>query len=114
MAAIETRLQQAQAERMAPIDLITLLVSDEISRRAGRLLERRTKEADRGDAERTLNSFDFDFNRNMNRRLIYDLVAGEFINRREDALFLGPDGGQERAGAHGQSIMIFKTLYFKP
>src|ERR1022692_1901001 len=89
---IETRLQQAQAERMAPIDLISMLVSDEISRRAGRLLERRTKQADFRDAERTLDSFDFDFNKKMNRRLIYDLAAGDFINRREDGLFLGPPG----------------------
>jgi DNA replication protein DnaC len=91
-AVIETRLQQAQAERMAPIDLISLLVSDEIGRRAGRLLERRTKQADFRDAERTLDSFDFDFNKKMNRRLIYDLAAGDFINRREDGLFLGPPG----------------------
>jgi hypothetical protein len=35
-AVIETRLQQAQAERMAPIDLVSMLVSDEIGRRAGR------------------------------------------------------------------------------
>ena len=91
-AVMETRLQQAQAERMAPIDLISMLVSDEISRRAGRLLERRTKQADFRDAERTLDSFDFDFNKKMNRRLIYDLAAGDFINRREDGLFLGPPG----------------------
>jgi DNA replication protein DnaC len=89
---IETRLHQAQAERMAPIDPIFMLVSDEISRRAGRLLERRTKQADFRDAERTLDSFDFEFNKKMNRRLIYDLAAGDFINRREDALFLGPPG----------------------
>ena len=91
-AVIETRLQQAQTERMAPIDLISMLVSDELGRRAGRLLERRTKQAEFRDAERTLDSFDFDFNKKMNRRLIYDLAAGDFINRREDALFLGPPG----------------------
>lgn len=91
-AVIETRLQQAQTERMAPIDLMSMLVSDELSRRAGRLLERRTKQAEFRDAERTLDSFDFDFNKKMNRRLIYDLAAGDFINRREDALFLGPPG----------------------
>jgi DNA replication protein DnaC len=89
---LETRLRQAQTERMAPIDLISALVSDEIARRSSRLLARRTKQADFRDAERTLDSFDFDFNRKMNRRLIYDLAAGDFINRREDALFLGPPG----------------------
>ena len=40
-AVLETRLRQAQAEPMAPIDLLSSLVSDELTRRADRLLERR-------------------------------------------------------------------------
>ena len=42
---LETRLRQAQAEPMAPIDLISCLVSDELTRRADGLLERRRKQA---------------------------------------------------------------------
>ena len=37
-AVLETRLHQAQTERMAPIDLISCLVSDELQRRGDRLL----------------------------------------------------------------------------
>jgi hypothetical protein len=44
-AVLETRLQQAQAEAMAPIDLISCLVTDELTRRGDRLLERRIKQA---------------------------------------------------------------------
>ena len=44
-AVLETRLHQAQAEPMAPIDLISCLVSDELTRRSDRLLERRRKQA---------------------------------------------------------------------
>ncbi len=40
---LETRLHQAQAESMAPIDLLSCLVSDELNRRGERLLERRRK-----------------------------------------------------------------------
>ena len=39
-AVLETRLHQAQAEPMAPVDLISCLVSDELTRRTDRLLER--------------------------------------------------------------------------
>jgi len=42
---LETRLHQAQAEAMAPIDLISCLVADELTRRGDRLLERRRKQA---------------------------------------------------------------------
>ncbi len=40
-AVLETRLHQAQAEPMAPLDFISCLVSDELTRRSERLLERR-------------------------------------------------------------------------
>src|SRR5438132_3368865 len=91
-AVLETRLHQAQAEPMAPIDLISSLVSDELTRRADRLLQRRRKQAAFRDADRTLDNFDFTFNPKMNRSLVFDLATAAFINKREDALFLGPGG----------------------
>src|SRR3954469_10781159 len=89
-AVLETRLRQAQAEPMAPIDLVSCLVSDELQRRADRLLERRRKQAGFRDGNKTLDNFDFSFNPKMNRSLVFDLASGAFIDRREDALFLGP------------------------
>jgi DNA replication protein DnaC len=96
---LETRLRQAQAEPMAPIDLISCLVSDELTRRADRLLERRRKQAGFPDPHKSLDNFDFSFNAKMNRSLIFDLAAGGFISRREDVLFLGP-------GATGKSHLV--------
>src|SRR5437773_10218748 len=91
-AVIETRLHQAQAEPMAPIDLISCLVSDELTRRSDRLLERRRKEAQFRDPNTTLDNFDFNFNKTMNRSLVFDLATGAFIAKHEDSLFLGPPG----------------------
>ena len=91
-AVLETRLHQAQAEPMAPIDLISCLVSDELTRRSDRLLERRRKEAQFRDPNATLDSFDFNFNKKMNRSLVFDLATAAFLAKREDALFLGPPG----------------------
>jgi len=68
-AVLETRLRQAQSEPLAPIDLISCLVSDELARRGERLLERRKKQAQFRDAQKTLDNFDFNFNRKMNRSL---------------------------------------------
>src|ERR1700704_7166136 len=89
-AVLETRLHQAQAESMAPIDLISCLISDELMLRSDRLLERRRKQAGFRDANRALDSFDFTFNPKMNRSLVFELAACSFIGKREDALFLGP------------------------
>src|SRR4030066_820709 len=91
-AVLETRLLQAQAQSMAPIDLISCLISDELSRRSNRLLERRQKQAQFRDPQKTLENFDFTFNKKLNRSLVFDLAAAGFIAKREDALFLGPPG----------------------
>ena len=82
-AVLETRLHQAQAEPMAPIDLIACLISDELTRRGDRLLERRRKQAGFRDPHKTLDNFDFTFNPKMNRSLVFDLATCGFIAKRE-------------------------------
>jgi len=114
-AVLATRLHQAQAEAMAPIDLISCLVSDELTRRSERLLERRRKQAAFRDADKTLDNFDFNFNPKMNRSLIFDLATGAFLAKREDALFLGPGGSGKShlAQAIGQAVILqgYRVLY---
>lgn len=91
-AVLETRIRQAQVEAMARIDLISCLISDELSRRSDRLLERRRLQAAFRDPDKTLDNFDFTFNPKINRSRVFDLATATFITRREDALFLGPGG----------------------
>ena len=114
-AVLETRLRQAQAEAMLPIDLISCLVSDELTRRSDRLLERRRKQAAFRDPYRTLDNFDFTFNPKMNRSLVFNLATCTFIGKREDALFLGPGGtGKSHlAQAIGQAAIQqgYRVLY---
>src|SRR5439155_1666469 len=73
-AGLESRLLQAQAEPLAPIDFLSTLVGDELLRRQDRLLERRLKQAGFRDVGKTLDAFDFDFNRKLNRRPVEDWV----------------------------------------
>jgi DNA replication protein DnaC len=112
---LETRLHQAQTEAMAPIDLISCLVADELTRRGDRLLERRRKQAAFRDPQKTLDHFDFNFNPKMNRSLVFDLATCAFIGKREDALFLGPGGtGKSHlAQAIGQAAIQqgYRVLY---
>jgi DNA replication protein DnaC len=89
---LETRVLEAQTEKLLPLDFLSSLVSDELLRRQDRLLARRIKQAAFRDAGRSLDNFDFDFNKKMNRRLVFELAAGRFVAEHEDALFLGPPG----------------------
>ncbi len=90
--ALEARLRQAQADRMAPLDLVATLVTDELVRRQDRLLERRRTHARFRDPGKTLDTFDFDFNKKLDRARIFELATGRFIAAHDDALFLGPPG----------------------
>ena len=114
-AVLETRLHQAQAEPMPPIDFLSCLVTDELNRRDDRLLERRKKQAAFRDPHKSLDNFDFNFNKKMNRSLVFDLASSAFIARHEDALFLGPPGtGKSHlAQAIGQAAIHqgYRVLY---
>jgi len=105
--SVETRILQAQTDKMAHLDFVSALVSDELTRRSDRLVFRRLKQAEFRDANKTLDAFDFDFNKKMNRRLLFELATGQFVDRREDALFLGPPGtGKSHiAQAIGRSVI---------
>jgi DNA replication protein DnaC len=114
-AVLQTRIHQAQAEPMAPIDFLSCLVSDELTRRGDRLLERRRKHAKFRDPQKTLDNFDFNFNKKMNRSLVFDLATAQFVARHEDALFLGPPGtGKSHlAQAVGQAVITqgYRVIY---
>ena len=89
---LDTRLVQAQAENLVHLDFLSTLVGDELLRRRDRLLAKRLKEASFRDVNRTLDRFDFEFNKKMNRKVVFELATARFVAQREDALFLGPPG----------------------
>jgi len=91
-AVLETRLLEARSAALDPLDFLSTLVADELTRRADRLLARRITQAQFRDAGKTLDAFDWEFNKKMDRRLIFELATGRFIERREAALLLGPPG----------------------
>jgi DNA replication protein DnaC len=91
-AGLETRLLEAQAEKLAAVDFLSRLVLDELVRRQDRLLDRRLTEAGFRDVGKRLDTFDFEFNKKMNRRLVFELATGRFVAQHEDGLFLGPPG----------------------
>lgn len=91
-AGLETRLLQAQTEQQTPLDFLSTLVQDELVRRQDRLLDRRLQQAGFRDRGKTLDTFDFDYNKKLNRRLVFELATARFVNQHEDGLFLGPPG----------------------
>jgi len=113
--ALEARLLQAQSEKMPPLDFLSILVQDELKRRHDRLIDRRIKQAAFRDRAKTLDTFDFDFNKKMDRRMVYELATARFIGQREDAVLLGPPGTGKshlaQAIGHAAIQQGYKVLY---
>jgi DNA replication protein DnaC len=91
-AGLEARLLEAQAAKLAAGDFLSRLVQDELVRRQDRLLDRRLKQAGFRDVGKRLDTFDFDFNKTMNRALVFELATARWITQHADALFLGGPG----------------------
>ena len=91
-AGLETRLLEAQADKLPAIDFLSTLVGDELLRREDRLLARRVQQAGFRDPDKRLDTFDFDFNKKLNRRLVFELATGHFVAQHADGLLLGPPG----------------------
>lgn len=90
-SSLDVRLQEARGNQLDYMEFLELLLQDELNMREQRMIDRRTKAADFRD-QRTLDSFDFSFNASIERKQIYDLATGQFTERAEDVLLIGPPG----------------------
>jgi DNA replication protein DnaC len=114
-STLETRILQAQCEKMAHVDFLSALVGDELERRQDRLLVRRIKTAAFRDKDKFLDNFDFDFNKKIDRRMVFELATGHFIDRHDDAVLLGPPGTGKshlsQAIGHAAIKQGYKVVY---
>ena len=70
---------------------LELVLQDEMSVRDERQIERRTRTACFRD-QKTLEEFDWDFNRTIRRKRFFDLASGEFVRQHRGVLLVGPPG----------------------
>jgi DNA replication protein DnaC len=89
--SLEVRLQEAAANRLDHAEFLELVLADELAVRDERQIARGLKAA--GFREpKTLEDFDWDFNRSVKKKPIFDLAAGGFVRQHRDVLLAGPPG----------------------
>jgi DNA replication protein DnaC len=110
-AGLETRLREAQTEKLAPLDFLSRLVQDDLVRRQDRLLDRRVKQAGFRDVGKRLDTFDFAFNKKMNRALLFELATARWIPQHAHALFLGPPGSGKSHLAQAIGFAVIQQGY---
>jgi len=80
-----------QADRADYATYLLRLVEREVHDREARAAQRRVKAA-RFPVVKTLDTFDFAAQPSINHPLIRELARGEYIDRRENVLFIGNNG----------------------
>ena len=87
----EKLARQCATEGQDHVQFLARLVEMEMIDRERRLVERRIRQA-RFPVVKQLESFDFKAIPSLNKMLVLDLARGDYIERRENAILLGPSG----------------------
>jgi DNA replication protein DnaC len=114
-ASLPVRLQEATASRLSHLEFLELILQDEEMVREDRQRDRRIKAASFREIRR-LDAFDWSFNPQINKKQIYDLAAGRYLEEGRDVLMVGPPGvGKSHlAQALGyEAILQGKTVKYR-
>ena len=111
---LEARALEAVQGRLPFLDVFSMLLQDEMDRRTSALSERRFTLSGLKE-NKTLTDFDWQFNPKLPRRACLELLALKFIERREDALLIGPPGTGKshvaKAVAHAAILAGHRVFY---
>jgi DNA replication protein DnaC len=91
LETLEVRNRQAIEEKTAYVEFLERLLEDEVERRANKQLQLRLRRA-AFSSEKTLEGFNWSFNPSINRQQVLDLATGQWIERKEVVLIVGPSG----------------------
>ncbi len=91
LQTLPDRLAYARKSKLSHQEFLELVLQDEIDRREHRSLQLRIDKAGFTE-ERTLEGFDWDAPITFDRDRVRDLFGLGFLDRHEDAIFMGPVG----------------------
>jgi DNA replication protein DnaC len=88
---LEETLKKTQTDNISPVDILTLLASQEIAARQERLVKTRITQA-QFPVIKTLDAFDFSFPKSINKSLILNLFDLHFVEEKHNLIIMGPPG----------------------
>ena len=91
LETLPMRMNQALKEKWSFSQFLDFLLTDEVERRDVKQLSRRLVKSELGP-DKTLESFDFNFNSRIHEPTIRELATCLFMEKKENIFLLGPSG----------------------
>jgi DNA replication protein DnaC len=91
LTTLDLRTHEAVEDNLTHEEFLYRLCTDEVERREAKQLELRLRRASFDRAKR-LDDFDFTFNPKVPKAKVVDLATCHFVQRKENALLVGPTG----------------------
>lgn len=114
LETLEVRNRQAIDGRWSYVEFLSRLLEDEVDRRGQKQLLLRLRRAT-VNTTKTLETFDFAFNPNLNRQQLLQLASCDYIRHKHNVLICGPTGvGKShlaQALAHEACRLGFDVLF---
>ena len=88
---LDLRIREAEESRLGYSEFLLTLFQDEIGRRESKALALRFKRSGL-NPQKTLETFDFNFNARLHAPLVRELASCAFLERRENVFLVGPSG----------------------
>ena len=88
---MELRTRQAVDDSLDHVEFLYRILHDEVERRETKQLQLRLRRAC-FENTKSLEDFDFHFNTQIPKAKIVDLATCNFVERKENALLIGPTG----------------------
>lgn len=88
---LELRIMESTQNQLSFSEMLSMILADELETRRNRRLQKLLLNA-RLESNKTLESFDFTFNKSINVPQIRQLATSRFIEKGENVFFVGPTG----------------------
>lgn len=107
---LSTRNQYAIENRLSYLEFLELLLEDELSNRQNNSFKKRFGKS-KLDSSKTLSSYDFNYQPELNRQEILDITSCRFIEEKKNIIFMGNPGVGKTHLAHAIGIEALKKGY---
>lgn len=110
LGTLESRNEYALQNKISYMDFLELIVEDEYATREANSYRKRLS-ASKLSQQKTLDNYDFSYQAELDKKLIYDLASCRFVIKKQNIVFMGKPGVGKTHLANALGLEALKKQY---